>query len=366
MSHRIIYATKGLAVKTSGTGNISSQISLQTASGLNPTSDWEVPRGVQSVGITTTFNLEQVFQQGQLNLYENIEDRPDIEMTVSRVLDGTHPLYLMASDDGNTTVSTTGAATAANLFTTGRSLNLRNAHHQIDLALLLYPDESVLATGGSGGGTPEARVMCSGMFLSSISYTFPVDGTATEDVTFVGNNKAWDTTGTGGSALSSAGFWPSANLITAEEDATDTLPVASGVTRREDIDLARCVLPSEVNDQGQIQNITVSVDLGRDELFSLGTKDAFHRVISFPVEVTCSIETITSRGDQKDAIAAIDNLSNEQIKIFTKQGLVVDLGLKNKMSSVDFTGGDTGGGEVTCTYNYSNFNDFTVTHAFYI
>ena len=28
--------------------------------------------GVQSVGITTTFNLEQVFQLGQLSLYQDI------------------------------------------------------------------------------------------------------------------------------------------------------------------------------------------------------------------------------------------------------------------------------------------------------
>ena len=29
--------------------------------------------GLQSVGITTTFNLEQVFELGQLAIYENIE-----------------------------------------------------------------------------------------------------------------------------------------------------------------------------------------------------------------------------------------------------------------------------------------------------
>ncbi len=33
--------------------------------------------GLQSVGITTTFNLEQVFEIGQLSIYENIEDIPD-------------------------------------------------------------------------------------------------------------------------------------------------------------------------------------------------------------------------------------------------------------------------------------------------
>ena len=55
--------------------------------------------GVQSVGITTTFNLEQVFELGQLAIYENIEGTPDIEVTMSKVLDGYIPLYCLASAD---------------------------------------------------------------------------------------------------------------------------------------------------------------------------------------------------------------------------------------------------------------------------
>ncbi len=43
--------------------------------------------GVQSVGITTTFNLEQVFELGQLELYQDVEEVPDIEVSVERVID---------------------------------------------------------------------------------------------------------------------------------------------------------------------------------------------------------------------------------------------------------------------------------------
>ncbi|GAH00289.1 unnamed protein product, partial [marine sediment metagenome] len=34
--------------------------------------------GVQSVGMTTNFNLDQVFELGQLAIYENIEEIPDV------------------------------------------------------------------------------------------------------------------------------------------------------------------------------------------------------------------------------------------------------------------------------------------------
>ena len=52
-------------------------------------------RGVQSVCITTTFNLEQVFQLGQLTVYEDVEDIPDIEITVERVLNADRSLYTL-------------------------------------------------------------------------------------------------------------------------------------------------------------------------------------------------------------------------------------------------------------------------------
>ena len=40
--------------------------------------------GVQSVGITTNFNLEQVFELGQISIYENVEGTPDVEVTLSK------------------------------------------------------------------------------------------------------------------------------------------------------------------------------------------------------------------------------------------------------------------------------------------
>ena len=38
--------------------------------------------GVQSIGITTNFNLEQAFELGQIQIYENIEGLPDVEVTM--------------------------------------------------------------------------------------------------------------------------------------------------------------------------------------------------------------------------------------------------------------------------------------------
>jgi hypothetical protein len=42
-------------------------------------------------------------------------------------------------------------------------------------------------------------------------------------------------------------------------------------------------------------------------------------------------------------------------------GYMIDLGTKNKLTSVNYTGGDTGGGNATITYSYQTFNYLKVT-----
>ena len=56
---------------------------------LGPAAGTMAPvHGLQTVGITTNFNLEQVFEMGQLAIYQNVENVPDVEVTLNKVLDG--------------------------------------------------------------------------------------------------------------------------------------------------------------------------------------------------------------------------------------------------------------------------------------
>jgi len=128
--------------------------------------------GVQSVGITTTFNLEQVFELGQLAIYENIEGTPDIEVTLSKVLDGYAPLYCMATAD-----QTTGPQLAK------RAL----ARTFVQLGIW----EETFESAGQSSSTAGTWVEMSGLYLSSVAYNFPLDDNFSEDVTLVGNYKVW-------------------------------------------------------------------------------------------------------------------------------------------------------------------------------
>lgn len=321
--------------------------------------------GLQSVGITTNFNLEQVFELGQLAIYQNVENVPDIEVTLNKVLDGYPLVYTLATEEGT---SVGAGLVAADPSIAGR----QNA--RTDMKLAIFADTKVASS-----GTSIHAVTCSGMYVSSVSYTFPVDGNFTEDVTLVGNNKVWGGT------------------VTGAFNNTDEPESASGVGRRQFLNMTNCRFPSQIpgisasgiNSQigggsgfaAHFQNITVSCDFGREAINELGTFAPYHRYVTFPVEVTSEFEVVAVSGDAINATEngyygadnlpysgsgqcdVRKNLLDQRIFLETCEGTRIDLGNKNKLSSVNYTGGDTGGGNVSVTYSYITYNDFSVAHS---
>lgn len=341
-NNRIFYATQAVALKgQNSTGTVSS--------------NWFYPRGLQSVGITTNFGLEQVFQLGQIELYDNVENVPEVEVTMSKVIDGTVSLYslCMCGNDAPSTVS-------------GKEL-VALANNRVNFRLGIYNDTQSAAT-----GTPSVHVDCSGMYLSSVSYTIPVEGNATEDVTLVGNNKVWN------SGLLGA---PSVNGAFGGQ--TDSgQQTAPAIARRFKYNATDSLIPTglgggmpipEGKTRPQIQSITVSTTLGREAIFELGAMAPYHRYVTFPLEVTSEFQIIASSGDYVEAndfsatvsscAATYRNLQDKAIKVVicgsgAGDSYAIDLGSKNKLTSVNYTGGDTGGGNATVTYSYQTFNKF--------
>ena len=349
-NYRIFYAIQQIAFAKEG----------ETGNGA-----FTEAHGVQSVGITTTFNLEQAFELGQLAIYENIEGIPDIEVTIEKVLDGYPPIYCLATR-GATSTALTGRQ---NIKTTA--------------ALNIFRDTNLSADGTTG---QVSECYMSGLYVSSVGYTFPVDGNSTESVTLVGNNKIWR-----------------ANTVQGRFTTNEDVPASTGddvgVMRREDLSFdytgggtesipggpsgittssTGTILPIDIdgisssgtNDKftgtniykSHIQNISCSTDLGREQLFELGRKGAYYRYVTFPVEVTTEFTVIATSGDMVNAREEVDNLEHQKIIIRTAEGLTINAGKKNKLASVGMSGGDAGGDNVELTYTYTNFNDFDVSH----
>lgn len=320
--------------------------------------------GAQSVGITTNFNLEQVFELGQLAIYDNIEQIPDIEVTTEKVLDGYPLIYHLA----------TANATSGTLV--GRS------NQKATVGLAVFAD-----TLDSTSGTPLAEVAMSGMVISSLTYTFPVDGNSTESVTFVGNNKKWRDSstvftgafaGNNDSPIGSGGTVQRDNVIftvtgTPTADANGQAITLATILPTDIYGItASGINPISSGSGAHVQGITVSCDLGRDQIFELGRKTPYFRYITFPVEVTTEITVIGTKWDGisgtetggENGAPAGSNLKNQSVRVYTEEGTFISTGTKNKLQSVAYGGGDAGGGggNVTLTYRYSTFNELIVKH----
>lgn len=294
MANRVFYASQGVSI--SGT----------------------TVAGAQSVGVQSNFNLEQAFQLGRLAIYDNIVTNPEVTVTVSKVLDGEDTIYKLATG-GGTLVS--------------------NANDQCNILVGVGSDTASALSSG-------VAIEMTGMYLSSISYTLPVDGNFTEEATFIGDNKSVST-------------------------GTVSAPIATGnsVLRRQHY--ASSTLPVEVSGQN-ITNITISADLGREAMFKLGQFGPFHRFVNFPLEVTCEFE-VSATG--LDDVTVTQNILCTGGDLPQKQEIVVnlcdpgtggtsytfDLGDSNRLTSVNYQGGDTGGGNATITYSYVTYNELDIS-----
>lgn len=430
-NNRVYWAIEQVAIKdnaSAATSNVAPISSREYATGALASGVdgvlglWEVPRGLQSIGVTTTFNLEQIFQIGQVELYEYSERQPDIEVTLSKVIDGTKPIFFMVTDP-----------------TQANDIVARTASYKVDVALEIYPDTQFRAT-----GRPVSIMTGSGMFVSNVSYTFPVDGPVTEDITLVGNDKIWgsmiavsgqtaghNATAGGGEPIIN---WPSdqngqnpnapegtpsgqfghdgltsalleggAAELAGGADRFGVLIVGSGVQRREEVDIRRSILPRDIpgiftpsisginaafvnggfGAQGpgtasastqlignantdhiieHIQSITVSFSIARDDIFELGSKRPFTKVPAFPLEATTAIEVITAEGDLVDARSDIDVGADNTSESNTVIIRTCD-GLQVDLGDANrLTGVTVGGGEAgggNMTVTY-NYSSFNV------
>lgn len=322
--------------------------------------------GVQSIGINTNFNLEQAFELGQIQIYENIEGLPDVEVTIEKVLDGYPLVYHLSSPNVN------------NGFPSDATLVSRTKP-KCSVAMAIYPDNQDYVD-----GIPPVQVYMSGMFVNSLNYTIPVEGNCTESVTLVGNHKEW--------LINNNNKFSStlANFNGTDEPLAKTNSLG-GIQRRENVVMSQCILPQSIYGvlqntnagnnwnsalgmpRAHIQSCTISTDLGRDNLLELGRKAPYYRAPNYPVEVTCEFEVIAVSGD---FVAAYEegrpsyigtenegnNTSEEVIYMELQDGTSFSLGSKNRLSSITYGGGDAGGGNATITYSYSTFNDLLVYH----
>lgn len=302
MSNRVFYASQGIAIGSSGNNT--------------------TVQGAQSVTMNTNYNLEQVFQLGRLEVYDNVVGDPTVEVSVTKILDGQPLIYTLACGSGSI------QATA-------------NVESSLDFVVGEDTVENI------GDNTSVTSITCSPIYLNSLTYTFTVDGDFTEEASFIGISK---TVGASNINTPSSG---NASRQTA--------------LRRQNFTISG--LPSAVA-SANIQSVTISADFGRDSIYKLGQFKEYHRYVNFPLEISLEIEVLATNLD--DLEIDVDSIGCEGLSLDSEtvnitlcdtngtSGIYTfNLGNKVALTSVAWGGGDTGGGNATLTYSYIAYNTFT-------
>lgn len=334
--------------------------------------------GVQTCTMSLNFGLQNVQELGKLESYEIVESVPEVEMSMTKVLDG-YPLLFHRATAGTTTTSP--------------DLNGR-ANSKCQVAVGIWDDSA-----SSANGVPVAEVWQSGLFVSNFKLTIPIDGNMTEEISLQGNHREWK------SDPRYAAAYSAAKIDNTTLYASDSPTASGGVQRRENILFGNTggsgldvngmygaanltILPPEVygisssgtnnttngNYGASIQNISISASLNRESLFELGHRGAYSRSLQYPVEVSTEIEIIGKSGDYISATeggirttgvgscADLGNITDRTIRVATCDGTRVYTGTKNKLMSVNYNGGDATGGNVSISYQFTNYNVLTVMH----
>lgn len=292
----------------------------------------------QSISINASVDFEQVFELGCLDIYENLEGIPSAEITAERAV----------AEDGGSQWDTFdyGLSTAAS--------------KDDNYARLYVMDDSKLG----GGDQSHNDSYSSGIiyaydgYVSSYSVNMPVDGFATDTLTLVCDSLSWARVNNAAGQICVPGAGSQA------ANGTDR----PRVRYRNDY--------AGVSNKG-IQNVSFSVDIGREDLFELGKKSPFFRAATYPIEVTADIEVLANSnanraipfGNSSDGnspwagdasqLSFVRDPSNSNTNI--TEDLHVAFGGYNMGSGVrlvgtNWAGGDAGGGNATITYSYLGYN----------
>ena len=301
---RVFYASQGVAVGLSG----------GTATTVT---------GAQSVTMNTNFNIEQVFQLGRLEVYDNVVGDPTVEVTINKVLDGKPLLYNLAVGSGS--IVATSDKVSKVVFVVGK-----DTAEDLDEANNSF-----------------TSITCDPIYLNSLSYNFSVDGDFTEEASFIGLSKVAGATG-----------------LTAPASGFENRQT---VLRRQNLNTSGSTLPAAVSG-ANITSISFSADFGRESMYKLGQFKEFHRYVNFPLEISLDFEVIADNLDTydidiPDSACSGLNLPKEDITLQFCDSTgtnVYQFGFKNAtLTSVAFNGGDTGGGNAALTYSYTVYNSFT-------
>ena len=309
---------------------------------------------VQTVGIDSSIPTQEMFDNGRSQLFRQFEQKPEVSITIERqIKEGFVPFYTPASAS---TYSNSYILKDGNIGSCGWDGGLKT--YLIEIS---YCDDSDLSS-----ATDIDNLKFKYCIPTEISYSLGVDVNWTESVSLVTHNFI--------------------------KEVSESVPLGgdSGTLMRRsflDTQNSKFLLPTEVEaaikvvedgtDVRLIQSIEIATSFSHEEMSDTGkwrgsnqaanpTEQNKWKFVQVPLETTCSITAVVRKSLQQDIRIKDTNFTatagkcDRQIRIIASSGsnkLVWDLGDKNYLTSVSFSGGDTGGGNLEATFSYANKNN---------
>jgi hypothetical protein len=323
-------------------------------------------QNVQAVGIDYSADATSISDTGRSQRQRSFYSRPEITISIQREVNTTAvPFYAPTSvtNYANAYILKNG-----NLGTSGWDSSSLLKEYSIEVA---YGSDDL-----SGNIESTTLKHC---LLTEVSYEISVDGKMTENLGFVTRNLIKS-----GSAAAPIGT-----------------PLSGTMFKRHHLDVESedFILPSEVksvvdveNDDGDdvaraVQSISINATFDYGEMTDVGkwrgsnqtstpTEQNKWRYITTPIGITCEITAIVRKSIVQNILITDANFMpisptatpNREIKIVmgpvanptdpsAPTSFVIDLGKKNYLTGISFSGGDTGGGNVEATFSYANTNN---------
>ena len=371
--------------------------------------------GVQSIGIDYSHDAASLQDTGRFQRRYTTFGKPNFSVTIERIISGNHSKI---ENDGVTKTLISGgksdffyesAGSGAyetghllhenNIGSCGLSTGLRN----YDITLV-YAGDDVEPAGGLSSVNVRQATIYRCCLLTSIGYSLDLSGQLTESLTFT-THFAENT--------ATSGYTYQAFNEDSDGDGTDDTRTGSSI-KRKDFDFEYTEFPeqvkrmfklgNEVNDieVWGIQSFDVTLDISYSDLMDVGkwrgsvtdvAEQNLFRQVELPIAVSASFTGI-ARSQYRNGIyggsqiwnitdqnfSAMDGLESGGIdKYYTDEPLnivlgkdenfdnvndkfwQIDLGDRNYLADISFSGGDTGGSNVEATLSFQNdFGDFHI------
>jgi hypothetical protein len=279
-------------------------------------------KGVQSVGMSSTTNVESVSAFGSIEATTILQDM-DLEITVENALgsDWTNAL----SAGGYSTFDST-------FFDTKRTVTL---HYLTD--------------------TGVTKLIKLDAILTAYSVQLGTDGPATESITFQNAGASVFTTGSDGTALPTQSA-SVCNVI--------TRPNFTRFTKTTYPECCESTTNAPVN-MNKVQSFSASFDVGSEKISALGQSQPLHKFATFPAEISTEVEVhvdpstsigLLNSGSINASTLAMDDVCHDIAIVMP--GNWYDMA-KMRLSSVSRSGGDVGGGNVAISQSFTGFNTFS-------